>query len=94
MSSRQCYYPNGDLSKSDPPDIPCNDDDGAPCCPDKWECQSNGLCYYQPDDYYGRYTCTDQSWESDGCPRICTYGTLNVYLVLGKEKQQEYSLMR
>ncbi|KAK5138207.1 hypothetical protein LTR08_004903 [Meristemomyces frigidus] len=35
---------------------------------------SNGLCYLENAEYYGRYTCTDQSWQSGSCPEICTNG--------------------
>jgi hypothetical protein len=38
---------------------------------------SNGLCYYPPDDFYGRYSCTDPTW--DACPDICTYNYTALY---------------
>ncbi|KAK4548369.1 hypothetical protein LTR36_010240 [Oleoguttula mirabilis] len=65
-----CYYPNGDLSISDDA---CSSNGGA-CCPEQWECLSNGLCYNGKDDFYGRYTCTDETWQSGSCPQICTQG--------------------
>ncbi|KAF2268308.1 hypothetical protein CC78DRAFT_530226 [Lojkania enalia] len=65
----KCYYPNGEEA----PEKPCSTAEGSMCCPDKWECLDNGLCYYEPDDLHGRYSCTDQSWESLGCPsNLCT----------------------
>ncbi|PSN71684.1 hypothetical protein BS50DRAFT_607327 [Corynespora cassiicola Philippines] len=68
--AQQCYYPNG----SEAPEKPCSSADGSACCPDKWECLDNGLCHYPPDNLYGRYSCTDQNWEADGCPaNLCTY---------------------
>lgn len=70
----QCYYPNGDPSKSD--DQPCSSNGHSACCPLNWECLSNGLCYLENEGYFGRYTCTDQSWQSEGCPNICTQGAL------------------
>lgn len=66
MSSAQCFYPNGDPSKED--DIPCGSKGAVACCPLNWSCQANGLCYLQNEHYYGRYTCTDKSWKSPGCP--------------------------
>lgn len=67
-----CYYPNGDLSPSNN-DQPCSTQKGASCCPLNWQCLDNGLCYYPPDNYYGRYGCTDQSWQSPYCPSgLCT----------------------
>lgn len=72
MSGSSCYYPNGDLSTAG--DIPCSSGNGVQCCPQGWTCQDNGLCYLQNEQYYGRYTCTDKSWQSSGCPHICTHG--------------------
>ncbi|MCJ1253676.1 hypothetical protein MMC24_001488 [Lignoscripta atroalba] len=70
VNGQSCYYPNGDLSTQG--DAPCSDEPGSACCPLNWECLSNGLCYLENADYYGRYTCTDQTWQSPGCPNICT----------------------
>ncbi|XTI92722.1 hypothetical protein V2W45_1472234 [Cenococcum geophilum] len=71
-----CYYPNGDLSPSNN-DQPCSTQKGASCCPLNWQCLDNGLCYYPPDNYYGRYGCTDQSWKSPYCPSgLCTNGLI------------------
>lgn len=70
MSSVQCFYPNGDLSKEIA--VPCGAAAGVGCCPQGWACQVNGLCYSQSQNNYGRYTCTDRSWQSPGCPNICT----------------------
>lgn len=67
-----CYYPNGDLSPSNN-DQPCSTQEGASCCPLNWLCLDNGLCYSPLDNYYGRYGCTDQSWQSPYCPSgLCT----------------------
>ncbi|KAM0797110.1 hypothetical protein BDR22DRAFT_491994 [Usnea florida] len=70
MSNALCFYPNGSPSLED--DIPCGAGSAVGCCPLNWACLANGLCYLQNEDYYGRYTCTDQSW-GPGCPNICTY---------------------
>ncbi|KAF2217555.1 hypothetical protein CERZMDRAFT_80282 [Cercospora zeae-maydis SCOH1-5] len=67
VSAQNCYYPNGDVARTD---ASCFSDGGA-CCPLGWECLSNGLCYLENEDYYGRYTCTDRSWGGD-CPQYCT----------------------
>ncbi|WPG99541.1 Hypothetical protein R9X50_00235800 [Acrodontium crateriforme] len=69
--AQNCYYPNGDLSTEG--DAACSSDGGF-CCPLNWACLSNGLCYLENEDYYGRYTCTDQSWQSNSCSQICTQG--------------------
>ncbi|KAL8783193.1 MAG: hypothetical protein Q9213_004822 [Squamulea squamosa] len=69
VSAQNCYYPNGDLSKDD---APCSSADGAACCPKDWQCLDNGLCYLDNQKYFGRYTCTDKSWQSSSCPHYCT----------------------
>ncbi|GAB1738783.1 hypothetical protein NU219Hw_g3573t1 [Hortaea werneckii] len=70
VAAQSCYYPNGDLAEGM---AACSADGGA-CCPFQWECLSNGLCYLGNADYYGRYTCTDQSWSNSTCPGLCTQG--------------------
>jgi hypothetical protein len=69
--AQDCYYPNGDVSTVD---APCSSSGGM-CCAVGWECLSNGLCYYEPDGYYERRSCTDQSWGSD-CSQFCVTGSL------------------
>ncbi|KAF2177716.1 hypothetical protein K469DRAFT_355060 [Zopfia rhizophila CBS 207.26] len=68
--AQKCYYPTG----NEAPEKPCSTKEGAACCPHKWQCLDNGLCYYKPDGFYGRYSCTDKSWKSPHCPsNLCTY---------------------
>jgi hypothetical protein len=68
-------YPNGAEA---PGEKPCAGD-GSACCPDKWACLDNGLCYYEPSNLYGRYSCADKDWKSEGCPsNLCTYGELRM----------------
>lgn len=80
-----CYYPNGDPSIGEI-DIPCNTSGDSPCCPDQWQCESNGLCFLENEGYYGRYTCTDQTWQSSSCPQICTHGMFRP--VLGRTEMK------
>lgn len=72
VQGQTCYYPNGNASTST--DFPCSLEADSPCCPQGWQCLSNGLCYLENENYLGRYTCTDQTWQSSACPQICTYG--------------------
>lgn len=69
VAAQNCYYPNGDLSTTD---APCSSEEGAACCPLNWQCLDNGLCYLDNQKFFGRYTCTDQSWQSSKCPGYCT----------------------
>ncbi|KAL1970273.1 hypothetical protein VTN77DRAFT_5433 [Rasamsonia byssochlamydoides] len=71
VQSQACYYPNGNVSTST--DIPCSLEAYSPCCPQGWQCLSNGLCYLENEQYLGRYTCTDPTWQSSACPQICTH---------------------
>ena len=71
VHAQSCFYPNGDPSKED--DRPCSSAPGSACCPLNWECLSNGLCYLESAGFYGRYTCTDKTWQSSGCPNLCTH---------------------
>lgn len=71
-AAQQCYYPNG--SAAPDTEKPCSSAQGSACCPESWQCLDNGLCYYPPDNLHGRYSCTDKSWNSPGCPKnLCTY---------------------
>lgn len=72
VHGQDCFYPNGALAATD--DHPCSSDGHSTCCPLNWQCLSNGLCYLENEGYLGRYTCTDSTWESDNCPKICLYG--------------------
>ncbi|KAK0943608.1 hypothetical protein LTR29_004779 [Friedmanniomyces endolithicus] len=74
-TAQNCYYPDGNLTKG--PDAACSSGGGA-CCPYQWECLSNGLCYLPSANYYGRYTCTDATWQSSSCPQLCTEGNTAV----------------
>ncbi|KAF1943578.1 hypothetical protein EJ02DRAFT_131165 [Clathrospora elynae] len=72
-TAQQCYYRNGD--KAPDTEKACSSAKGSACCPDKWECLDNGLCYYPSNNLYGRYSCTDKDWNSPGCAsNMCTYG--------------------
>ena len=82
-----CYYPNGNPSIEN--DIPCNTSGDGPCCPDQWQCESNGLCFLENEGYYGRYTCTDQTWQSSSCPQICTHGMFRLMLARTEMKLTE-----
>lgn len=77
VDAQACFYPNGSPSKQD--DRPCSSEPGSACCPLNWQCLSNGLCFLENEGYYGRYTCTDPSWESDGCPQLCTQGMCSIW---------------
>ena len=70
-----CFYPNGDI---EPKDMPCSSQGGA-CCPGRWQCLSNGLCYNE--FRYERHTCTDHAW-GPSCPQVCeTDLGKHVYLI-------------
>lgn len=71
-SDQQCYYPNGKAAEGGSKDIPCENGSNV-CCPQGWVCSSNWLCYNPTEDWWGRYTCTDQAWGLS-CPNVCKTG--------------------
>ena len=84
-SYANCYFPNGtDVNALLSTDVyqPCNaGDDVSMCCalnrpyPDK--CRSDGLCFSTYDLNIWRDSCTDRSWESSSCVKLCDSGTGN-----------------
>lgn len=80
-----CYKPNGiDVNEQLNLDDyqPCDGgDDESMCCalnrlyPDK--CRSDGLCsgYRYPDIAIWRDSCTDPTWKSPKCLKLCTQGS-------------------
>ncbi|KAL1392089.1 hypothetical protein HDK64DRAFT_263209 [Phyllosticta capitalensis] len=72
---QNCYYPNGKVSTDDRGflnDGPCTHNDGfSMCCPLNWICLSNWMCQNPDTKELGRYTCTDENWQSDACPKFC-----------------------
>lgn len=77
-----CYFPNGtDRNAFEVTDIyqPCDPGDAdSMCCalnrqdPDK--CRSDGLCYSLFDGNIWRESCTDRSWKSSKCLKLCDAG--------------------
>lgn len=72
--SRNCYFPDGVESSGSP----CFPDQAvSPCCGPGFICLSNGLCQPGPDTrrtyQYTIYrsSCTDRTWNSTDCPKVC-----------------------
>ena len=82
-----CYYPDGSPSAQN--DIPCDTSGYGPCCPDLWQCEINGLCFLDGVGEYGRWTCTDQTWQSSSCPQICTHSIFGLMLARTEMKLTE-----
>ncbi len=77
-TSATCYYPNGTTVPVDSYQ-PCNPNDtDSMCCrlnggdPDK--CRSDGLCLSSFDSNIWRESCTDHSWKSPNCIKLCPNG--------------------
>lgn len=78
-----CYNPNGidknaDLGK----EIyqPCDaGDEHSMCCalnrPDADKCRNDGLCFSTWDSNLWRESCTDPTWKSSSCIKLCVSGT-------------------
>ena len=78
VDAQQCYFPDG--SKS--PDTLCrpqSSGQASVCCGNADVCLDNSLCLAQRG--YGaisRGSCTDPTWQSDGCPQYCQDGKFQI----------------
>ncbi|KAH6664824.1 hypothetical protein B0J14DRAFT_237526 [Halenospora varia] len=68
----QCFYPDGSEA-SDSIYVPCTAETYSSCCiPSEGDvCQPSGLCYWPSGSYLFRGACTDQTWTSSNCPKVC-----------------------
>lgn len=59
------------------------------CCANWDECRSDGLCFSNQSNLIYRDGCTDPSWESPSCVKLCNTG-LGMYpnLSIRAEKAQ------
>lgn len=87
VAATNCYFPNG--TDANPVNqalqrTPCFSDGpsniASMCCHVGDTCRSDGLCdnSYQ-DGSLTRDTCTDPSWNSPNCIKLCTNGTSRVF---------------
>lgn len=77
-----CYVPNGtdrNAGLSAEVYLPCDPgDEHSMCCasnrsvPDK--CRSDGLCLSGNDGIVWRESCTDPTWKSPSCIKLCNVG--------------------
>lgn len=84
-SHASCYFPNGtDINAPFPEEVylPCDSgDEFSMCCalnrnyPDK--CRSDGMCFSTYDQNIWRDACTDRSWNSSTCVKLCDSGIGN-----------------
>ncbi|KAF2169784.1 hypothetical protein M409DRAFT_52285 [Zasmidium cellare ATCC 36951] len=74
----QCFFPDG----SDSTDVPCNSSaTHSACCASTSYRLSNGVCL--SSGILSRGSCTDQSWDADGCGQYCTnYNTGGGYAIM------------
>lgn len=68
---KKCYYVDGTEAGID---YPCNPDaENSFCCgmsPWGFACLENGLCQSE-DGKIVRGSCTDKTWKSDACTKLC-----------------------
>lgn len=69
-AAQDCFFPDGSVA---PDSSSCSTTSTGQCCPLNWQCLSNGLCWLETESFFGRYSCTDQAWQSASCPQICTH---------------------
>ena len=78
-----CYFLDGTVADGQ---VPCNaaatngTDNASACCQGVGDgyCTQNGLCLY--GGILARSSCTDKSWKSLKCPRVCTNGKLSAVI--------------
>jgi len=76
-----CFSADGQLAKGAKP---CNPTAAhSHCCRDADVCLTNGLCFSSGLGAVVRRSCTDRSWNSTACPRVCTAGKLGRYPLNG-----------
>ena len=79
-----CYFPNGTDSANflagDGIYKPCNPGDSVSmCCRAGDKCRQDGLCGDSPfDGMTWRGMCTDPTWESSECLKLCINGTSTI----------------
>ena len=77
-----CYLPNGtDINALFSKEVnqPCDaGDEESMCCalnhPYSEKCRSDGLCLSNSDGNIWRESCTDRSWKSPKCIKLCDSG--------------------
>src|SRR5579871_6316375 len=69
--AQTCYWPDGAVASwYNYTFFPCTGSAVSACCiKELHTCVDHGLCLYQ--NTYARVACTDQSWNSDACPKYC-----------------------
>jgi len=85
LSQAQCYYPNGTLNPSSEYSL-CNTGTTQMCCaqnrqnPDS--CSKSGICFGGTNDdgsrALWRESCTDPTWKSPNCLKLCVYGGMSM----------------
>ena len=74
VDAQQCYFPDGSKS-NDTLCRPQSSDQASACCGDTNVCLDNGLCLAQIGyAAITRGSCTDPTWQSDGCAQYCQDG--------------------
>lgn len=70
-----CYFPNGEI-RIDETYQPCNpNQEYSMCCrTDYNECRSDGLCLDLTSSRIWRESCTDPTWNSSSCVKLCHSG--------------------
>lgn len=70
-----CYFPNGLLNELYQPCDRSNEH--SMCCGTREldRCRNDGLCFDAPNNDIWRGSCTDPTWKSPACIKLCVEGT-------------------
>ncbi|KAL8822850.1 MAG: hypothetical protein Q9191_006420 [Dirinaria sp. TL-2023a] len=83
-----CFNPNGTNRNIGAPDVPSGTEVYFPCntvqpysmcCRDTDKCLANGLCQQGGSTNLWRESCTDQSWRSAACVKLCVSETAQIW---------------
>ena len=91
-ASANCYLPNGTdrnviANATEDNYQPCSNDGFSMCCR-LWPlgdqtvdvCRSNGLCYNPGVGIIWRESCTDQTWKSPNCLKLCVGNEIGIWV--------------
>ena len=86
--AQKCYVPNGTEIAADTPCGPTSSNQASACCNPEDTCLSNRLCLNSLL-LTNRGTCTDPTWQSDGCAPWCKDGKTK-YLLSDKTRCRSF----
>lgn len=82
LVAADCYFPNGLLNELYQP---CNRSSAhSMCCGTRGldRCRNDGLCFDAPNNDMWRGSCSDPTWKSPACIKLCVEGTGTLLIIV------------